>query len=273
MITSTPPGSAVRSTAVLGRDRRAASSALLRRGLLAGLLGGRLRGGRLRGRPPSCVGWCFFVAAFLAGAAAPSRGASWPPPWSASSWSRTSWPRSSSPGPPWWRSWPPSWPRALAAARSSRGAFLAGAFLAAALLGLSAAGRLGRASSCRRPWWPPGPPWLRGLLRRGLRRCLAGARTAFFAAPLAARFAPRVAPPRPRRVTPCSTSTPCTKPKDRPAVSAILRMLCPDSYFLAYCAASVSRWAPVIRVPLTTLAIAPPRAGDGSDDDHRSITF
>src|SRR4051795_12581406 len=47
---------------------------------------------------------------------------------------------------------------------------------------------------------------------------------AFFAA---AFLAPRGAPPRPRSATLDSASTPCTKPYDRPASSAILRMLSP----------------------------------------------
>jgi hypothetical protein len=75
----------------------------------------------------------------------------------------------------------------------------------------------------------------------------------------AAFFAPRVAPPRPRSSTPASFKTPCTNPKERPASSAIFRMLSPAAYRLAYWEASVVRCAPVMREPLANaLATAPP---------------
>jgi uncharacterized membrane protein YedE/YeeE len=82
----------------------------------------------------------------------------------------------------------------------------------------------------------------------------------FFAALLdAVFFTPRVAPPRPRNSTPASFKTPCTNPKERPASSAILRMLSPAAYRLAYWEASVVRCAPVMREPLANaLATAPP---------------
>jgi hypothetical protein len=82
----------------------------------------------------------------------------------------------------------------------------------------------------------------------------------FFAALLdAVFFTPRVAPPRPRSSTPASFKTPCTNPKERPASSAILRMLSPAAYRLAYWEASVVRCAPVMREPLANaLATAPP---------------
>lgn len=98
----------------------------------------------------------------------------------------------------------------------------------------------------------------------------------FFAAGLtAAFFAPRVAPPRPRSSTPDSVRTPWTKPNDRPAPSAILRMLSPAAYFLAYWDASVSRCAPVIREPLAiALATLPPgfssHQAAGSMTRHKS---
>src|SRR6186997_326675 len=81
-----------------------------------------------------------------------------------------------------------------------------------------------------------------------------------FAALLDAVFlAPRVAPPRPRSSTPASFRTPCTNPKERPASSAIFRMLSPAAYRLAYWEASVVRCAPVMREPLANaLATAPP---------------
>jgi hypothetical protein len=81
-----------------------------------------------------------------------------------------------------------------------------------------------------------------------------------FAALLDAVFlAPRVAPPRPRSSTPASFKTPCTNPKERPASSAIFRMLSPAAYRLAYWEASVVRCVPVMREPLANaLATAPP---------------
>jgi hypothetical protein len=89
---------------------------------------------------------------------------------------------------------------------------------------------------------------------------LAEAAVVFLAALLdAAFFAPRVAPPRPRSSTPASFKTPCTNPKERPASSAIFRMLSPAAYRLAYWEASVVRCAPVMREPLANaLATAPP---------------
>jgi hypothetical protein len=89
---------------------------------------------------------------------------------------------------------------------------------------------------------------------------LAEADVVFLAALLAAAFfAPRVAPPRPRSSTPASFKTPCTNPKERPASSAIFRMLSPAAYRLAYWEASVVRCAPVMREPLANaLATAPP---------------
>jgi hypothetical protein len=89
---------------------------------------------------------------------------------------------------------------------------------------------------------------------------LAEAAVVFLAVLLdAAFFAPRVAPPRPRSSTPDSFKTPCTNPKERPASSAIFRMLSPAAYRLAYWEASVVRCAPVMREPLANaLATAPP---------------
>jgi hypothetical protein len=116
------------------------------------------------------------------------------------------------------------------------GAFLAGDFFAAALAVVFFAGA-----------------FLAGEF-------LAEAAVVFFAALLdAAFFAPRVAPPRPRSSTPASFKTPCTNPKERPASSAIFRMLSPAAYRLAYWEASVVRCAPVMREPLANaLATAPP---------------
>src|ERR671926_219154 len=54
-------------------------------------------------------------------------------------------------------------------------------------------------------------------------------------------FLVRVAPPRPRSVTPLSVRTRCTKPYDRPVDSARARMLAPFSYFLFSSLASFSR--------------------------------
>src|SRR5690606_6130800 len=62
-------------------------------------------------------------------------------------------------------------------------------------------------------------------------------------------FLPRVAPPRPRSVTPDSLSMRCTKPYERPVSSANARMLAPASYFFFRSAASLSRAAPVTRLP------------------------
>src|SRR5215218_9496989 len=62
-------------------------------------------------------------------------------------------------------------------------------------------------------------------------------------------FFARVAPPRPRSVTPDSLRTRCTKPYDRPVDSARARMLAPFSYFFFRSLASLSRWVPVIRAP------------------------
>jgi hypothetical protein len=111
------------------------------------------------------------------------------------------------------------------------GAFLAGDFFAAAFAGAFLAGAF-----------------------------LAAAVVVFFAALVdAAFFTPRVAPPRPRSSTPASFKTPCTNPKERPASSAIFRMLSPAAYRLAYWEASVVRCAPVMREPLANaLATAPP---------------
>ena len=50
----------------------------------------------------------------------------------------------------------------------------------------------------------------------------------------------RVAPPRPRSVTPVSDSTRCTKPYERPVDSARARMLAPFSYFFFRSVASFS---------------------------------
>ena len=88
----------------------------------------------------------------------------------------------------------------------------------------------------------------------------AGLAALLFAALLDAVFlAPRVAPPRPRSSTPASFSTPCTNPKERPASSAIFRMLSPAAYRLAYREASSVRCVPVMREPLANaLATAPP---------------
>jgi hypothetical protein len=83
---------------------------------------------------------------------------------------------------------------------------------------------------------------------------------AFLAVPDEAAFlAPRVAPPRPRSPTPDSESTLCTKPYERPASSAILRMLSPLAYRLAYWEPSVARCVPLMREPLASaLATVPP---------------
>ena len=62
-------------------------------------------------------------------------------------------------------------------------------------------------------------------------------------------FFGRVAPPRPRSVTPVSDSTRCTKPYERPVDSARARMLAPFSYFFFRSVASFSRCAPVMRAP------------------------
>jgi 2-polyprenyl-6-methoxyphenol hydroxylase-like FAD-dependent oxidoreductase len=62
-------------------------------------------------------------------------------------------------------------------------------------------------------------------------------------------FFVRVAPPRPRSVTPDSESTRCTKPYDRPVDSASARILAPFSYFFFRSDASLSRATPVIRLP------------------------
>jgi hypothetical protein len=67
---------------------------------------------------------------------------------------------------------------------------------------------------------------------------------------------PRVAPPRPRRGAPASFKTPCTKPYERPASSAIFRMLSPAAYRFAKFEASVLRCAPVIREPLARVVTA-----------------
>jgi hypothetical protein len=116
------------------------------------------------------------------------------------------------------------------------GAFFAGAFFAAALAGVFLAGAFFTAVF------------------------LAEAAAVFLTVLLdAAFFAPRVAPPRPRSSTPASFKTPCTNPKERPASSAIFRMLSPAAYRLAYWEASVVRCAPVMREPLANaLATAPP---------------
>jgi hypothetical protein len=105
---------------------------------------------------------------------------------------------------------------------------------------------------------------------------LAAAVVVFFAALLDAAFlAPRVAPPRPRSSTPASFKTPCTNPKERPASSAIFRMLSPAAYRLAYWEASVVRCVPVMREPLANaLATAPPfvlRSSRLSDDVARPM--
>jgi hypothetical protein len=77
-------------------------------------------------------------------------------------------------------------------------------------------------------------------------------------------LAPRVAPPRPRSAVPASLRTPWTKPKERPASSAILRILSPALYLFANCAANASRCAPVIREPLVSaLATMPPLIRSG----------
>src|SRR3954463_13658337 len=62
-------------------------------------------------------------------------------------------------------------------------------------------------------------------------------------------FFVRVAPPRPRSVTPLSLRTRCTNPYDRPVDSARARMLAPFSYFFFRSLASLSRVDPVIRAP------------------------
>src|SRR5215212_7279390 len=105
---------------------------------------------------------------------------------------------------------------------------------------------------------------------------LVGPAALFFAALLDAAFlAPRVAPPRPRSSTPASFRTPCTNPKERPASSAIFRMLSPAEYRLAYREASSVRCVPVMREPLANaLATAPPfvlRSSRLSDDVARAV--
>ncbi len=93
---------------------------------------------------------------------------------------------------------------------------------------------------------------------------LAGALLAAFLA------GPRVAPPRPRSGTPDSFSTPCTKPKERPASSAIFRILSPAAYRFAKLEASVLRCAPVIREPLASRGHrhVPPSSESSSPDDR-----
>src|SRR4029078_5388502 len=69
-------------------------------------------------------------------------------------------------------------------------------------------------------------------------------------------FFVRVAPPRPRSVTPVSERTRCTSPWDRPVDWARARMLAPFSYFFLRSVASLSRWAPVMRAPFFRSATA-----------------
>src|SRR4051794_6448080 len=83
-------------------------------------------------------------------------------------------------------------------------------------------------------------------------------------------FLVRVAPPRPRSVTPLSLRTRCTNPYDRPVDSARARMLAPFSYFFFRSLASLSRVDPVIRAPFFRSATTnrpppvPPRALDAA---------
>ncbi len=148
-------------------------------------------------------------------------------------------------------SWPrPSWPSPLFGRPSS---WRPAAVLAAAFFAVVFAGRLGGGLAGRRPWRSScagrllgrrlGLAFLAALGRRLRRRAVLGRTPSWPATPSwpcalaaavrrlprrrAAFFAPRVAPPRPRKATPASFSTPCTKPYDRPASSAILRMLSP----------------------------------------------
>jgi hypothetical protein len=125
-------------------------------------------------------------------------------------------------------------------------ALLAVALLALVALDLRAAPRLGAVVA---------GAWLAVVRRAALRP----------AAPAPAGcLAPRVAPPRPRSAVPASLRTPWTKPKERPASSAILRILSPALYLFANCAANASRCAPVIREPLVSaLATMPPLIRSG----------
>src|SRR5437764_7173594 len=86
-------------------------------------------------------------------------------------------------------------------------------------------------------------------------------------------FFVRVAPPRLRSVTPDSESTRWMKPYDRPVSSASARILEPFSYFLTSCDPSLSRAAPVIRLPFFSSAIPKmPSLVDVSRASHSPAT-
>ena len=127
------------------------------------------------------------------------------------------------------------------------------AISAAIQLDLTAGPRAGRTPH-RRParalgdaaQHPERPVHARSSRRRSQR---AGVRPCFPAVPTSSLLFGRVAPPRPRSVTPVSDSTRCTKPYERPVDSARARMLAPFSYFFFGSVASFSRCAPVMRAP------------------------
>jgi hypothetical protein len=81
-------------------------------------------------------------------------------------------------------------------------------------------------------------------------------------------FFVRVAPPRPRSVTPDSERTRWTKPYDRPVDSASARMLAPFSYFFFSSDASLSRATPVIRLPFFRSATSKRLSSDARRAGH-----
>src|SRR5687768_1972001 len=69
----------------------------------------------------------------------------------------------------------------------------------------------------------------------------AGSGGALIRGPLSGQdFLPRVAPPRPRRLTPDSVRIRWMKPYERPVAAARARMLSPESYLFFRSAASLS---------------------------------
>src|SRR5580704_4816370 len=87
---------------------------------------------------------------------------------------------------------------------------------------------------------------LPGAIRAGSRQGRAGAT---WASPQRCALLLRVAPPRPRNVTPVSVRIRWTKPYDLPVEAASDRMLSPESYLLPRVVASLLRSTPVTRVP------------------------
>src|SRR3954466_8808738 len=83
----------------------------------------------------------------------------------------------------------------------------------------------------------------------GVRDCCEAARAARWLLMASQAFFPRVAPPRPRRFTPDSVRMRWIKPYERPVAAARARMLSPESYLFLSSVASLSRSAPVPRVP------------------------